>query len=104
MGAAAYNRGSRVVVAGIDRDVSPGMHARADREAYRDERARLLSRIAELETALRRSERSRAFLRASLTEERRARAEENERHEGAHRITCAALARYARLAGIEGWE
>lgn len=56
MGAAAYNRGTRAVARGADADAQPAA-IRAERHALKDERARLLKRVAELEGDLRRARR-----------------------------------------------
>lgn len=64
MGAAAYNRGSRVISRETDRNM-PGAQARADREASKDEVARLRGQIASLERDLARARRCLAAERAA---------------------------------------
>lgn len=71
MGGAAYNRGSCVISREID-GLMPEAHRRADLQAYADERKRLLARIADLETMLRKSNLARVGLRYTLTMEREA--------------------------------
>ena len=56
MGAAAYNRGSRLVSREADERM-PGALSRADRQAHKDEVARLREQVAALERELRRARR-----------------------------------------------
>jgi molecular chaperone GrpE (heat shock protein) len=64
MGAAAYNRGSRIVSREAD-EAMPAASARADRDATKAERARLLAQVASLEDQLARARRCIAELRRS---------------------------------------
>ena len=80
MGSAAYNRGSRLVSKEADERM-PLATARADRQAHKDEVARLREQIATLERDLRRARRclaseraGRESLRVRLADEERARA------------------------------
>ena len=80
MGAAAYNRGSRLVSREAD-DHMPVASSRAERQAHKDEVARLREQIATLERDLRRARRclaseraGREALRARLAHEERANA------------------------------
>ena len=80
MGAAAYNRGSRLVSREADERM-PGALSRADRQAHKDEVVRLRERVASLERDLARacrclaSERAgREALRVRLADEERANA------------------------------
>lgn len=80
MGAAAYNRGSRLVSKEADERM-PLATARADRQAHKDEVARLREQIATLERDLRRARRclaaeraARESLRVRLADEERANA------------------------------
>lgn len=63
MGAAAYNRGSRLVSKEADERMS-AVTLRVDRQAYKDEAARLREQIAALEHELRRARRCLAAERA----------------------------------------
>lgn len=78
MGAAAYNRGSRLVAREADERM-PGILSRADRQAHKDEVARLREQVATLERDLRRARRclaaeraGREAIRARLADEERA--------------------------------
>ena len=78
MGAAAYNRGSRLVSRGADERMPVAM-SRADVQAHKDEVARLHEQIATLERELRRARRclaaeraGREALRVRLADEERA--------------------------------
>mgnify|MGYP002143005927 FL=1 len=80
MGSAAYNRGSRLVSKEADERM-PLATARADRQAHKDEVARLREQIATLERDLRRARRclaseraGRESLRVRLADEERANA------------------------------
>ena len=80
MGSAAYNRGSRLVSKEADERM-PLATARADRQAHKDEVARLREQIATLERDLRRARRclaseraGREALRVRLANEERANA------------------------------
>ena len=80
MSTAAYNRGSRIVSRGADERM-PLATARADRQAHKDEVARLREQIATLERDLRRARRclaseraGRESLRVRLADEERANA------------------------------
>ena len=80
MGAATYNRGSRLVSKEADERM-PLATARADRQAHKDEVARLREQIATLERDLRRARRclaseraGRESLRVRLADEERANA------------------------------
>lgn len=80
MGAAAYNRGSRLVSREADERM-PGALSRADRQAHKDEVTRLREQVATLERALARARRclaseraGREALRERLADEERARA------------------------------
>ena len=63
MGAAAYNRGSRVVSREADERM-PSAMMRADVQAYKDEIGRLLTQVATLERELARARRCLAAERA----------------------------------------
>lgn len=78
MGAAAYNRGSRLVSRDADEHI-PRTLSRADREAHKDEIVRLRERVASLERDLARARRclaseraGREALRVRLADEERA--------------------------------
>jgi hypothetical protein len=78
MGAAAYNRGSWLVAREADERM-PVASSRAERQAHKDEAARLRERVAELERSLVRARRclaaeraGREALRARLAHEERA--------------------------------
>ena len=80
MGSAAYNRGSRLASKEADERM-PLATARADRQAHKDEVARLREQIATLERDLRRARRclaseraGRESLRVRLADEERANA------------------------------
>ena len=80
MGAAAYNRGSRLVSREADERM-PGALSRADRQAHKDEVTRLREQVARLERDLCRARRclaseraGRAALRVRLADEERANA------------------------------
>ena len=80
MSAAAYNRGSRRVSREADERM-PLISSRADRQAHKDEVARLREHVVTLERDLRRARRclaseriGREALRARLVEEERANA------------------------------
>lgn len=80
MGAAAYNRGSRLVSREAD-ECMPEAARRADRQAHKDEADRLRAQIATLERELRRARRclaaeraGRESLRVRLANEERSRA------------------------------
>ena len=80
MGAAAYNRGSRLVAMEADERM-PVATSRADAQAHKDEVARLHEQVATLERDLRRARRclaaeraGRDALRARLAHEERANA------------------------------
>ena len=80
MGSAAYNQGSRLVSKEADERM-PLATARADRQAHKDEVARLREQIATLERDLRRARRclaseraGRESLRVRLADEERANA------------------------------
>ena len=80
MGAAAYNRGSRLVSKEADEHM-PGALSRADRQAHKDEVTRLREQVATLERDLRRARRclaseraGREALRVRLADEERANA------------------------------
>lgn len=98
MGAAAYARGSRAISAQVDREMQASI-VRADHQAHKDERTRLLRRIADLEHDLGRARRSVAVLRATLRAERAAHAEERDQADRHHRFAVRVL---ARRAGLEG--
>ena len=63
MSAAAYNRGSRLVASDADERMPVAM-SRADRQAHKDEVARLREQVAALERDLRRARRCLASERA----------------------------------------
>ena len=63
MGAAAYNRGSRLVRREADERM-PEALSRADRQAHKDEIVRLREQVATLERELRRARRCLAYERA----------------------------------------
>lgn len=63
MSAAAYNRGSRIVSRGADERMPVALD-RADKQATKDEIARLRGQVAELELELRRARRCLAAERA----------------------------------------
>ena len=80
MGAAAYNRGSRLVSKEADERM-PGAVSRADRQARKDEIVRMREQVATLERELRRARRclaseraGRESLRVRLADEERANA------------------------------
>ncbi len=80
MGAAAYNRGSRLVSREADERM-PGARFRADQQAHKDEIVRLREQVAALEHELRRARRclaseraGREALRVRLADEKRANA------------------------------
>ena len=80
MGAAAYNRGSQLVSREADERM-PLASFRADRQAHKDEVARLREQVASLERDLRRARRclaaeraARESLRVRLADEERANA------------------------------
>ena len=80
MGAAAYNRGSRLVAREADERM-PVALSRADKQAHKDEIARLRERVASLERDLARARRclaseraGREALRVRLADEERANA------------------------------
>lgn len=80
MGAAAYNRGSRLVSREADERM-PGALSRADHQAHKDEVARLRKQVATLERDLTRARRclaseraGREALRVRLANEERANA------------------------------
>lgn len=80
MGAAAYNRGSRLVAREADERM-PVALSRADKQAHKDEIARLRERVASLERDLARARRclaseraGREALRARLIDAERANA------------------------------
>ena len=80
MGAAAYNRGSRLVSREADERM-PLASSRADRQAHKDEVARLREQVAALERDLARARRciaseraGREALRVRLSDEERANA------------------------------
>ena len=80
MGAAAYNRGSRLVSREADERM-PGALSRADRQAHKDEVVRLRERVASLERDLARARRclaseraGREALRVRLADEERSHA------------------------------
>lgn len=102
MGAAAYARGSRVISLQADNDVEAGGSIdRNERQAHKVERERLLAQVRDLELKLRRSERAREGLRLTLTEERRARAEEREQADSSYRFAVRTLAKRAGLDGSD---
>jgi len=78
MGAAAYNRGSRLVSLEAD-EAMPAALARSERQTHKDEIARLRARVAKLEADLKRARRclaaeriGRERLAARLAESERA--------------------------------
>lgn len=97
MGRAATIRGDRVIARGIADDYTVGHAAdlaRADRRAKDEERAALLARITQLESDLARSERARAGLRATLTAEREAAAQEARTSAAARSQLCKIISRF----------
>lgn len=98
MSAAAYARGTRNVRRQIDGEVqASGVEGRIERQAQKEERERLLARIAELESKLARSERAREALRCALTAERCARLDEREAGAVSYRFAVQTLAKAAGL-------
>lgn len=78
MGAAAYNRGSRLVARDADERM-PAASSRSDRQAHKDEVSRLRDQVVALERELRRARRclaaeraGREALRVRLADEERA--------------------------------
>jgi phage shock protein A len=67
MSAAAYNRGTKCIARATDADM-PAIHARADRQAHKDEADRLRAQVAKLERDLARARRCIAELRRSKEE------------------------------------
>ena len=100
MGAAAYRRGSNVIARQASDDLEhSGVNERATRTAAADERERLRQRIRQLEFELQRSERARAILRATLTEERKRNAADREEAKRNHLFAVRTLAKRANLDG-----
>ena len=98
MSAAAYARGSRNISRRIEGEIqASGVDSRIERQAQKEERARLLARIAELESRLARSERAREALRCALTAERAARLDERESSGASYRFAVRTLAKAAGL-------
>lgn len=98
MGAAAYNRGSRIGHKEADERIA-GVALRADRQAHKDEIARLRDRVAALEHDLRRARRCLAAERAGR-ESLRVRLANEER---SHAFTADILCHIARRAGVPGF-
>ena len=98
MSAAAYARGSRNISRQVDEQIqASGVDGRIERQAQKEERARLVARIAELESRLARSERAREALRCALTAERGARLDEREAGAISYRFAVRTLAKAAGL-------
>lgn len=87
MGAAQYNRGSRVISREAD-DRMPGLTARADRQAFKDEIDRLRERCSILERDLSRARRCLAAERNGRESLRQRLAAEQRSHEFSVEILC----------------
>lgn len=91
MGAAAYNRGSKLISRDADEDMGKVL-VRAEREAVKAERARLRQQVAELQRELGRARRCIAELRRSKEERlTEARAEQSRSDAAIHILTRIAF-------------